>query len=48
MIVNAQVDEKHILDNYAAMVRAMGNPGFFVNTVDPDLYYSTIEEIRDL
>lgn len=37
VIVNAQVDEKHILDNYAAMVRSMGNPGFFIKTVDPDL-----------
>lgn len=48
VIVNAQVDEKHILDNYAAMVRSMGNPGFFVNTVDPDLYYSLSGFLTDL
>ncbi len=48
VIINAQVDEKHILDNYAAMVRAMGNPGFFVNTVDPDLYYSLSGFLTDL
>ena len=34
------VIEKHILDNYSAIVRSMGNPDFFINTQDPDLYYA--------
>ena len=37
IILNAKVDEKHLLDNYAAMVRSMGNPGFMVVCKDPDL-----------
>ena len=37
MIINAKVDEKNLLDNYAAMVRSMGNPGFMVKCQDPDL-----------
>ena len=37
MIINAKVDEKSLLDNYAAMVRSMGNPGFMVKCQDPDL-----------
>ena len=37
IIINAQVDEKNLLDNYAAMVRSMGNPGFMVKCQDPDL-----------
>lgn len=40
VIVNAEIDEKHILDNYSAIVRSMGNPDFFINTQDPDLYYA--------
>lgn len=37
IIINAKVDEKSLLDNYAAMVRSMGNPGFAVKCQDPDL-----------
>ena len=37
IIINAKVDEKNLLDNYAAMVRSMGNPGFMVKCQDPDL-----------
>lgn len=37
VIINAKVDEKNLLDNYAAMVRSMGNPGFMVKCQDPDL-----------
>ena len=37
VIINAKVDEKNLLDNYAAMVRSMGNPGFMVKCKDPDL-----------
>ena len=37
VILNAKVDEKHLLDNYAALVRSMGNPGFMVICKDPDL-----------
>ena len=37
MIINAKVDEKNLLNNYAAMVRSMGNPGFMVKCQDPDL-----------
>lgn len=48
VIVNAQVDEKHILDNYAALVRSMGNPGFFIKTIDPDLQYALAEFFNDL
>lgn len=48
VIVNAQVDEKHILDNYAAMVRSMGNPGFFIKTIDPDLQYVLSEFFNNL
>lgn len=40
VIVNAEVDEKHIWDNYSAIVRSMGNPDFFINTQDPDLRYA--------
>lgn len=48
VIVNAQVDEKHILDNYATLVRSMGNPGFFIKTIDPDLQYALTEFFNDL
>lgn len=48
VIVNAQVDEKHILDNYAAMVRSMGNPGFFIKTIDPDLKTALTGFMSDL
>ena len=48
VIVNAQVDEKHILDNYAALVRSMGNPGFFIKTIDPDLQYVLSEFFNNL
>ena len=37
VIINARVDEKNLLDNYAAIVRSMGNPGFAVKCKDPDL-----------
>ena len=37
IIINAKVEEKHLLENYAAMVRSMGNPGFMVLCKDPDL-----------
>lgn len=37
IIINARVDEKNLLNNYAAMVRSMGNPGFMVKCQDPDL-----------
>ena len=40
VILNAEVNEKHILDNYSAIVRSMGNPDFFINTQDPDLRYA--------
>lgn len=48
VIVYAQVNKKHILDNYAAMVRSMGNPGFFIKTVDPDLRTVLTEFFADL
>lgn len=48
VIVNAQVDEKQLLDNYAAMVRSMGNPGFFVKSIDPDLHYALSGFLSDL
>ena len=37
VIINAQVEKEHIIDNYAALIRSMGNPPFYVETVDPDL-----------
>ena len=37
IIINAKVDEKSLLDNYAAMVRSMGNPGFAITAQDPDV-----------
>lgn len=37
VIADVQVDEKSIIDNYAAIVRSMGNPEFFIKTTDPDL-----------
>ncbi len=37
VVVNARVDENDLLDNYAAFVRSMGNPGFFINCGDEDL-----------
>lgn len=43
IIINAQVDEKSLLDNYASMVRSMGNPGFGVQCNDPDLRVSLVD-----
>ena len=40
VIVNAQVDEAQLLDNYAAIVRSMGNPAFFISINDPDLHHA--------
>lgn len=40
VILNAQIDEKNLLDNYASMVRSMGNPGFAIQCNDPDLKVS--------
>ena len=37
VIINAEIEEKSLLDNYAAMVRSMGNPGFIIICQDPDL-----------
>jgi len=37
VILNAEVDEQSLLDNYAEMVRSMGNPPFIIQTQDPDL-----------
>lgn len=37
VIINAKVEKEHIIDNYAALIRSMGNPPFYVETVDPDL-----------
>lgn len=48
VIINAQVDEKSILDNYTAMVRSMGNPGFYVHTADPDLHTAFSGFLSDL
>jgi hypothetical protein len=48
VVVNAQIAEKQILDNYAAMVRSMGNPGFFIKTVDPDLQTALAGFLADL
>ena len=40
VIVNAEVDETSLLDNYAAIVRSMGNPPFIIRTQDPDLKFA--------
>ncbi len=48
VILNAEVDEKSLLDNYASIVRSMGNPSFFVNTADPDLYTAFSGFLSDL
>ena len=37
IVLNAKVDKQNILDNYAALVRSMGNPGFTIKSQDPDL-----------
>lgn len=37
IVMNVKVDEQQLLDNYAALVRSMGNPGFAVKCQDPDL-----------
>ncbi|MCQ2403366.1 MAG: hypothetical protein MJ202_06530 [Lentisphaeria bacterium] len=37
VILNARVDENDLLDNYAAFVRSMGNPGFYISCADEDL-----------
>ena len=48
VIVNAEIEEKSLLDNYAAIVRSMGNPGFLVNTSDPDLHTALTGFLADL
>ena len=48
VIVNAEIEEKSLLDNYAAIVRSMGNPGFLVNTTDPDLHTALTGFLTDL
>jgi len=48
VIINAKVGKKHLLDNYAAIVRSMGNPGFYIKTVDPDLRTALIGFLTDL
>ncbi len=37
VILNAEVDEQGLLDNYAAMVRSLGNPQFYVLCREPDV-----------
>lgn len=37
VVVNARVNENDLLDNYAALVRSMGNPGFHISCGDEDL-----------
>ena len=37
VVLNARVDENDLLDNYAALVRSMGNPGFHISCADEDL-----------
>ncbi len=37
VIVLAKVDKETVLDNYAAVIRSMGDPGFYIRCDDPDL-----------
>lgn len=37
VVINARVNENDLLDNYAAFVRSMGNPGFYIRSGDEDL-----------
>jgi|GEM_PF-5418528 len=37
IVMNVKVDEKTLLNNYASLVRSMGNPGFAIRCQDPDL-----------
>lgn len=43
VVVNAHVDTDALLDNYAALVRSMGNPGFFISCEDPDLQIALLD-----
>ena len=48
VIAVCEIDPKHILDNYSSLVRSMGNPGFFINTEDPDLKTALSDFMRRL
>ncbi len=37
IVMNVKVDEQTLLNNYASLVRSMGNPGFAIKCQDPDL-----------
>lgn len=48
VVVDAEVDRDAVLDNYAALVRSMGDPVFFVNTEDPDLRVALNDFMKQL
>ena len=48
VIMNVEVDEKTILDNYASIVQSIGNPGFYIQSEDPDLQSAFAEYLADL
>lgn len=48
VIMNVEVDEKTIMDNYASIVKSLGNPGFYIQSEDPDLQTAFSEYLADL
>lgn len=48
VIMNVEVDEKTILDNYASIVQSIGNPGFYIQSEDPDLQTAFAEYLAGL
>ena len=48
VIAVSEVDKDSLLKNYTSLVRSMGNPGFFINTEDPDLRTALSGFMRDL
>lgn len=48
VIAVSEIDKDSLVDNYAALVRSMGNPAFFVRTEDPDLRIALSDFMKEL